>query len=185
MCRILGSFFGQAVVLLFAVVMLNAADTPQSRGPAKPVYRKPPKVITDILESPAPPMTLVSPSRDRVLVIDSLPASAHRRSCAAHASDRRPAHQSGDQWPTPSAAPHWPEVDHDCRRQRDQARSAHGCVAERAAVVSRRPALHVHQHQRQHHPALAWGRGDRRAAPDSGCSHQRHVWRARAMDVRQ
>ena len=72
MCRILGSFFGQAVVLLFAVVMLNAADTPQSRGPAKPVYRKPPKVITDILESPAPPTTLVSPSRDRVLVIDSL-----------------------------------------------------------------------------------------------------------------
>ena len=72
MYRILGSFFGQAVVLLFAVVMLNAADTPQSRGPAKPVYRKPPKVITDILESPAPPTTLVSPSRDRVLVIDSL-----------------------------------------------------------------------------------------------------------------
>jgi dipeptidyl aminopeptidase/acylaminoacyl peptidase len=65
-------FCAQAIVLLSVVVVGLGAGTPQASGPTKPVYRKPPKVITDILESPAPPMTLVSPSRDRVLVIDSL-----------------------------------------------------------------------------------------------------------------
>jgi dipeptidyl aminopeptidase/acylaminoacyl peptidase len=62
----------QAIVFLFAMVLGYASDTPQTSGPVKPLYRKPPKVITDILESPAPPTTLVSPSRDRVLVIDSM-----------------------------------------------------------------------------------------------------------------
>jgi dipeptidyl aminopeptidase/acylaminoacyl peptidase len=62
----------QATVLLFATVLGHAADTVQPAGPTKPIYRKPPKVITDVLESTAPPMTLVSPSRDRVLVIDSM-----------------------------------------------------------------------------------------------------------------
>jgi dipeptidyl aminopeptidase/acylaminoacyl peptidase len=62
----------QAIVLLFAMVLGYASGAPQTSGPAKPLYRKPPKVITDILESPAPPMTLVSPTRDRVLVIDSM-----------------------------------------------------------------------------------------------------------------
>jgi dipeptidyl aminopeptidase/acylaminoacyl peptidase len=66
------SFCVLATVLLFATVMGYASDTPQTSGPAEPLYRKPPKVITDILESPAPPMTLVSPTRDRVLVIDSM-----------------------------------------------------------------------------------------------------------------
>jgi len=65
-------FCARAAVLFLGVVVGHGAGTPQVGGPAKPVYRKPPKVITDILESPAPPMTLVSPSRDRVLVIDSL-----------------------------------------------------------------------------------------------------------------
>ena len=62
----------QAMILFSAVGLGLGAEMPQVSGPAKPVYRKPPKVITDILESPAPPLTLVSPSRDRVLVIDSL-----------------------------------------------------------------------------------------------------------------
>jgi dipeptidyl aminopeptidase/acylaminoacyl peptidase len=64
--------FAQAIVLFSVVEVGFGADTPQAGGPEKPIYRKPPKVITDILESPAPPLTLVSPSRDRVLVIDSL-----------------------------------------------------------------------------------------------------------------
>ncbi|HXX24174.1 MAG TPA: prolyl oligopeptidase family serine peptidase [Terriglobia bacterium] len=72
MLKYLRSFCVQATVLLFTTVLSYAVDTPQTSGPAKPQYRKPPKVITDILESPAPPMTLVSPSRDRVLVIDSM-----------------------------------------------------------------------------------------------------------------
>ena len=72
MLKTLRLIFAQAIVLFSVVVVGLGADTPQASGPAKPVYRKPPKVITDILESPAPPMTLVSPSRDRVLVIDSL-----------------------------------------------------------------------------------------------------------------
>jgi len=62
----------QAIVLLCVAVLAYATDAPQPGGPAKPLYQKPPKVITDILESPAPPMTLVSPARDRVLVIDSM-----------------------------------------------------------------------------------------------------------------
>jgi dipeptidyl aminopeptidase/acylaminoacyl peptidase len=62
----------QVSVLLFAMVLGYGADTPKTSVASKPVYRKPPKVITDILESPASPMTLVSPTHDRVLVIDSL-----------------------------------------------------------------------------------------------------------------
>jgi dipeptidyl aminopeptidase/acylaminoacyl peptidase len=72
MLKTLRSRCVQASVLLFAIVLGYGADTPKTSVPAKPIYRKPPKVITDILESPAPPTTLVSPTRDRVLVIDSL-----------------------------------------------------------------------------------------------------------------
>ena len=72
MLKTLWSCCVQASVLLFAIVLGYGADTPKTSVPSKPIYRKPPKVITDILESPAPPMTLVSPTRDRVLVIDSL-----------------------------------------------------------------------------------------------------------------
>jgi dipeptidyl aminopeptidase/acylaminoacyl peptidase len=72
MLRNSGEFWVHAIMLLFAIAVGYAADTPQGSGAEKPTYRKPPKVVTDILESPAPPTTLVSPSRDRVLVIDSL-----------------------------------------------------------------------------------------------------------------
>jgi dipeptidyl aminopeptidase/acylaminoacyl peptidase len=72
MLKCLRAFCVHASVLLFAMVVGYAADAPQTSGPAKPLYRKPPKVITDILESPAPPITLVSPTRDHVLVIDSM-----------------------------------------------------------------------------------------------------------------
>jgi hypothetical protein len=72
MLNSLRSSFVQAIVLLCVSVLAHAAEAPQSSGRAKPSYQKPPKVIADILESPAPPMTLVSPTRDRVLVIDSL-----------------------------------------------------------------------------------------------------------------
>jgi dipeptidyl aminopeptidase/acylaminoacyl peptidase len=72
MIKFLRSSCVPAIVLLFAVVVGHAADAPRADGRAKPLYQRPPKVITDILESPAPPMTLVSPTRDRVLVIDSM-----------------------------------------------------------------------------------------------------------------
>ena len=72
MLKTLRSCCVQAIVLSFAIVLGYGADTPKTSVPAKPIYRKPPRVITDILESPAPPTTLVSPTRDRVLVIDSL-----------------------------------------------------------------------------------------------------------------
>ena len=39
-----------------------AADQPKVVG-----YQKPPKVITDVLESPATPTVLLSPSNDRML----------------------------------------------------------------------------------------------------------------------
>ena len=72
MLKSLRPSFVQAIVLLCVSVLAHATDGPQPSGPVKPLYQKPPKVITDILESPAPPMTLVSPARDRVLVIDSM-----------------------------------------------------------------------------------------------------------------
>src|SRR5437016_4386529 len=56
--------------LLSAAVF--AADVPAQNQPMKFHYQRPPKVITDVLESPAPPITLVSPTHDHVLVIDSL-----------------------------------------------------------------------------------------------------------------
>ena len=61
MLKLWRSSFVEALVLLVAIVVGHAGDAPQSTGPAKPVYQKPPKVIMDILESPAPPMTLVVP----------------------------------------------------------------------------------------------------------------------------
>ena len=58
------------IVSLFPAVAF-AADAPERTQQAKFNYHKPPKLIADVLESPAPPTTLVSPTRDRVLVIDS------------------------------------------------------------------------------------------------------------------
>lgn len=49
-----------------------AADVPNRNQPEKFTYQKPPNLIRDVLESPAPPTTIVSPTRDRVLVVDSL-----------------------------------------------------------------------------------------------------------------
>jgi dipeptidyl aminopeptidase/acylaminoacyl peptidase len=50
-----------------------SADIPHARQQnAKFTYQKPPAAIRQVLESPAPPLTLVSPTHDRVLVIDSL-----------------------------------------------------------------------------------------------------------------
>lgn len=55
-------------MLLIAAVSCFAADAAASH----PVYQKPPKFIADVLESPAMPLVLVSPTRDRLIVIDSL-----------------------------------------------------------------------------------------------------------------
>lgn len=63
------------LVSCFALLLINsasAADSPQPASNAQFHYQKPPKVIADVLESPAPPTTIVSPTRDRVVVIDSL-----------------------------------------------------------------------------------------------------------------
>ena len=59
-------------LLFFTGALLLAADSPSSSSNEQFHYQKPPKVIADVLESPAPPTTSVSPTRDRVLVIDSL-----------------------------------------------------------------------------------------------------------------
>src|SRR5579872_6837758 len=66
-------------VLLFLVAFLSllsasafAADVPAQGQANRFHYQKPPKIITDVLESAAPPLTLVSPTRDHVLVIESL-----------------------------------------------------------------------------------------------------------------
>lgn len=49
-----------------------AGSSAHSAAAAKFAYQKPPKIVREVLESPAPPITSVSPARDRVLVIDSL-----------------------------------------------------------------------------------------------------------------
>jgi len=67
------SFLRDLSVLLSCLcVAAFAADVPQRTQPTSFHYQKPPKVIADVLESPAPPTTIVSPTHDRVLVIDSL-----------------------------------------------------------------------------------------------------------------
>jgi dipeptidyl aminopeptidase/acylaminoacyl peptidase len=59
-------------LLLSSTGLIAAADASQATSNEQFHYQKPPKVIADVLESPAPPTTIVSPTRDRVLVIDSL-----------------------------------------------------------------------------------------------------------------
>jgi dipeptidyl aminopeptidase/acylaminoacyl peptidase len=54
-------------LLLITTVSCFATDAAESR----PVYQKPPKFIADVLESPAMPLVSVSPTRDRLIVIDS------------------------------------------------------------------------------------------------------------------
>src|SRR3954454_18936243 len=64
----------RAITFLLVVLM----TAPMFGADAKPIsapklgYQKPPKVITDILESPALPTVVVSPTHDRMIVINSL-----------------------------------------------------------------------------------------------------------------
>lgn len=57
-----------ATFLVVAAAVGFAAD---DTTPSRPVYKKPPKLITDVLESPAMPQIVVSPSRDNIIVVDS------------------------------------------------------------------------------------------------------------------
>src|SRR5262245_50122028 len=52
-----------------AIPCAFAADASTTSKPAAPIYQKPPKVITDVRESPAPPLTIVSPTHNRVLIV--------------------------------------------------------------------------------------------------------------------
>ncbi|HET9742338.1 MAG TPA: prolyl oligopeptidase family serine peptidase [Terriglobales bacterium] len=61
-----------ALLLVASCSFAFAANTANSAQSTKFAYQKPPKIIRDVLESPAPPITVVSPTHDRVLVIDSL-----------------------------------------------------------------------------------------------------------------
>lgn len=58
------------LVVLIPASMFGTDAKPSSA--AKLGYQKPPKVITDILESPALPTVVVSPTHDRMIVINSL-----------------------------------------------------------------------------------------------------------------
>src|SRR5436309_2229043 len=60
------------VCLLFAAQLwaINGANDRTTPSHATG-YQKPPKVITDVLESPATPIVVVSPTRDRLLVVES------------------------------------------------------------------------------------------------------------------
>ena len=61
-----------ALLMSLLPAVAFSADSPGQNQPAKFHYQKPPKVVADVLESPAPPLTLVSPTHDHVLVIESL-----------------------------------------------------------------------------------------------------------------
>src|SRR5438270_2058822 len=50
--------------VFMAAAQLVGADQAKTMG-----YQKPPKVITDVLESPATPTVLLSPTNDRMLVL--------------------------------------------------------------------------------------------------------------------
>jgi dipeptidyl aminopeptidase/acylaminoacyl peptidase len=60
------------LVIFLTINCSAAANSPSPSSNTQFHYQKPPKVIADVLESPAPPATVISPTRDRVLVIDSL-----------------------------------------------------------------------------------------------------------------
>ena len=72
MRRIVRSFLFFSILILLTCTLGNAADSPRSSANAQFHYQKPPKVVADVLESPASPTTVVSPTRDRVVVINSL-----------------------------------------------------------------------------------------------------------------
>jgi dipeptidyl aminopeptidase/acylaminoacyl peptidase len=57
------------VVMVAGLLPVLAQD---SGAASRLNYKKPPKVIADVLESPATPTAIPSPTRDRLLVIDSL-----------------------------------------------------------------------------------------------------------------
>ena len=54
-----------------SALFLATVSYASERGTSRPVYQKPPKLIADILESPAMPSISISPTRDRIMVIDS------------------------------------------------------------------------------------------------------------------
>jgi dipeptidyl aminopeptidase/acylaminoacyl peptidase len=56
-----------AVLLMLTVAAFAASGA----SPSRPVYQKPPKLISDVLESPAMQQVVVSPSRDNIIVVDS------------------------------------------------------------------------------------------------------------------
>jgi dipeptidyl aminopeptidase/acylaminoacyl peptidase len=55
-------------MLLIAVSCFGADGS----APTRPIYQKPPKLIADVLESPAMPLVSVSPTHDKLIVTDSL-----------------------------------------------------------------------------------------------------------------
>jgi dipeptidyl aminopeptidase/acylaminoacyl peptidase len=54
------------------LLLLASVFALAQQAPARFAYQKPPKVVADVLESPATPMVIVAPTRDRLLVVDSL-----------------------------------------------------------------------------------------------------------------
>ena len=72
MLRTLRLFSLLSCFVFLSITLGSAADSSAPSSNAQFHYQKPPKVIADVLESPAPPTTIVSPTRDRVLVIESL-----------------------------------------------------------------------------------------------------------------
>src|SRR5882724_3978618 len=58
------------ITTTFAVASFGADNASDKQ--AKFNYQKPPKVITDILESPANPTVDISPTRDRLLIVNSM-----------------------------------------------------------------------------------------------------------------
>lgn len=55
----------------FLLVAAAAGFAAKNAVSSRPLYQKPPKLIADVLESPAMPQLVVSPSRDNVIVVDS------------------------------------------------------------------------------------------------------------------
>src|SRR5260370_17298509 len=65
-----GTLFSSFWILVYGILLLLLTSLTDSRG--QEGYKKPPKSITDVLDAPPLPVVLLSPTRDRMLLVQGV-----------------------------------------------------------------------------------------------------------------